>query len=68
MWQGWGERRGTCTCLVGKPERKRQLRQSRHRYEDDINMDLQELGRGMDLIDLARVCQAVIKKVINLHI
>jgi len=34
--------------------------QPRHRYEDDIKMDLQELRRGMDLIDLAQVCQAVI--------
>jgi hypothetical protein len=59
MWQGWGKRIAACSCLVGKPDRKRQLGQPRHRYEDDIKMDLQELGRGMDLIDLSQVCQAV---------
>ena len=31
-------------------------------------MDLQELRRGMDLIDLAHFCQAVIKMVMNIHI
>jgi len=31
-------------------------------------MDLHELGRGMDLIDLSQVCQAVMKKVMNIHV
>jgi hypothetical protein len=47
--------------LVGKPDRKRQLGQPRHSYADDIKMDLQELRWGIVLIDLAQVCQAVMK-------
>jgi hypothetical protein len=40
---------------VGKPERKRPLRRPRHRWEDDIKMDLQEVGYGcMDWIKLAQ--------------
>jgi hypothetical protein len=32
--------------LVGKPEGKRPLGRPRIRWEDNINMDLQEVGRG----------------------
>ena len=32
--------------LVGKPEGRRQLGIPRHRWEDNIKMDLQEMGRG----------------------
>ena len=32
--------------LVGKPERKRPVGRSRRRWEDNIKMDLQEVGRG----------------------
>jgi hypothetical protein len=40
---------------VGKPEGKRQLGRSRRRWEDNIKMDLQEVGcGGMDWIDLAQ--------------
>ena len=39
--------------LVGKPEGKRPLGRSRHRWEDNIKMDLQEVGCGcMDWIEL----------------
>ena len=31
--------------LVGKPEGKRPLGRPRHRWEDNIKMDLQEVGR-----------------------
>jgi len=38
---------------VGKPEGKRTLRRPRHRWEDNIKMDLQEVGcGGMDWIEL----------------
>jgi len=41
--------------LVGKPEVKRPLGRPRHRCEDNIKMDLQDVGwRGMDWIDLAQ--------------
>ena len=32
--------------LVGKPEGKRPLGRPRHRWEDNIKMDLQEVGRS----------------------
>ena len=32
--------------LVGKPEGKRPLRRPRRRWEDNIKMDLEEVGRG----------------------
>jgi hypothetical protein len=32
--------------FVGKPERKRSLRRLRRRWEDNIKMDIQELGYG----------------------
>ena len=40
------EGRDVQKVLVGKPEGKRPLGRPRHRWEDNINMDLQEVGRG----------------------
>ena len=40
------EGRGVYKVLVGKPEGKRQLGRPRRRWEDNIKMDLQEVGRG----------------------
>jgi len=49
-----GESRGLYRVLVGKPEVKRPLGRPRHRWEDNIKMDLQKVGcEGMDWIDLA---------------
>ena len=48
------ERRGVYRVLVGKPEGKRPLGRPRRRWEDNIKMDLQEVGcEGMDWIELA---------------
>ena len=43
-----GERRGIYRVLVGRPEGMRPLGRPRHtrRCEDNINMDLQEVGCG----------------------
>ena len=41
-----GEGRGVHKVLVGKPEGKRPLGRPRHRWEDNIKMYLQEVGRG----------------------
>ena len=41
-----GERRGVQRVLVGKPEGKRPLGRPRRRCEDNIKMDLQEMGGG----------------------
>ena len=50
-----GERRGVYRVLVGKLEGKRPLGRPRRRWEDNIKMDLQEVGcGGMDWIELAQ--------------
>jgi hypothetical protein len=49
-----GERRGVYRALVEKIEGKRPLGRPRRRWEDNIKRDLQEVGWGMDCIDLAR--------------
>ena len=41
-----GEGKGVYRVLVGKPERKRPLGKPRLRWEDNIKMDLQEVGCG----------------------
>jgi hypothetical protein len=41
-----GEERGVYRILVGKLEVKRPLRRPRRRWEDNIRMDLQEVGCG----------------------
>jgi hypothetical protein len=49
----WGEER-RIEVLVGKPEGKRPLGRPKRRWEDNIKMDLQEVGYGsMDWIYLA---------------
>jgi hypothetical protein len=49
-----GEDRGVHRVL-GKPEGKRPLGRPRHRREDNIKMDLQEVGRGRgDWMELAQ--------------
>ena len=49
-----GERRGLYRGLVGKTEGKRPLEKTRRRWEENIKMNLQEVGcGGMDWIDLA---------------
>jgi hypothetical protein len=40
------EGRGVYRVLVGKPEGKRPLGTPRRRWEDNIKMDLQEMGCG----------------------
>jgi hypothetical protein len=46
MWRGMGEERGVHRVLVGKPEGKRPLGRPRRRWEDNIKIDLQEVGGG----------------------
>ena len=41
------EGRGVHRFLVGKPEGKRQMGRPRRRWEDNIKIDLQEMGRGL---------------------
>jgi hypothetical protein len=40
MWHAWGR----VEVLVGKPENKRPLGRPGHRWQDNIKMDLREIG------------------------
>ena len=74
---GWGvarmgERLGVCRVLVGRPEGKRPLGRPRCRWEDNIKMDIQEVGcRGVDWIKLAQDrdrWRALVTAVMNLRV
>jgi hypothetical protein len=41
-----GKRRGAYRALVGKPEGRRPLEKPKRRWEDNIKMDLREVGWG----------------------
>jgi ribosome biogenesis protein Nip4 len=50
-----GEMRGAYIILVGRPEGRRPLGRPRHRCEDNIKMDLREIGFGdVDWIHLVQ--------------
>ena len=65
---GGGEHR----VLVGKPEGKRPLGRPRRRWEDNIKMDLQEVGGGCeDWMELAQDrdgWRALVSTVMNLRV
>jgi len=67
-----GEGRSVHKVLVGKPEGKRPLGRPRHRWEDNIKMDLQEVGRGFgDWMELAQDrerWQALVSTVMNFRV
>jgi hypothetical protein len=67
-----GERRGAYRALVGKPEGRRPLGRPRRRWEDNIKMDLREVGwGGIDWINLAQDrdrWRAVVNAVMNLRV
>jgi hypothetical protein len=67
-----GERRGAYRALMGKPYGKTPLGRPRRRWEDNIKMDLQEVGcEGMGWIDLAQDrdrCRALVNAVMNLRV
>jgi len=68
----YGEKRGVYRILVGKPVGKRPLGRPKLRWEDNIKMDLQEMGFwGMDWIELAQDrdrWRALVNTVMNLRI
>jgi len=67
-----GERRGVYRVFVGKPEGKRPLGRPRRRWENNIKIDLQEVGcGGMDWIELAQDrdrWRALVNRVMNLRV
>jgi len=67
-----GEGRGVYSVLVGRPEGKRPLGRLRHRWEDNIKIDLRETGiEGMNWIWLAKdrvQWQAFVSMVMNLWV
>jgi hypothetical protein len=67
-----GGRRGIHRVLVGKPEGKSPPERPRHRWEDNIKMDLQEVGcGGSDWIELAQErgrWQALVNGEMNLQV
>jgi len=57
--------------LVGKPEEKRPLERPRRRWEDNIRMDLQEVGGGGDWVELAQDrdrWRALVNKIMNFRV
>jgi hypothetical protein len=68
-----GEGRKVYKVLVGKPEGKRPLGRPRRRWEDEIRMDLREIGLGV-CVDWIRLAQdrdrwrAVVSAVMNLRV
>ena len=66
------ERIGVCVVVVGKPDGKRPLGRPRCRWEDNIKMDLQEVGCWiMDWIELAQDrdrWRALVNAVMNLRV
>ena len=67
-----GGRRGTYRVLVEKTEGKRPFGRRRHRLEDNIKMDLREVGwGGSNWIDLAwdrGRCRDLVNAVMNLWV
>ena len=68
----YGGEGGVYRVLVGKPERKRPHGRPRHRWEDNIKMDFQEVGcGGMDWFELAQDrdrWRALVTAVMNLQV
>jgi hypothetical protein len=66
-----GEGIGAYRVLVGRPEGRRPLGRPRRRWEDNIKMDLQEVGwGGMDWIDMTQDrdrWRALVSAVMNLR-
>jgi hypothetical protein len=66
-----GESRGAYRILMGRPEGRRPLGRPRHRWENNIKMELQDVVWGfMDWTDLAQDrdrCRALMNAVMNIR-
>ena len=66
-----GEGRGVHRVLVREPEGKRPLGKPRPRWEDNIKMDLREMGGGGDRMELAQyrdTWRALVNSVMNFRV
>ena len=67
-----GDRRGACRMLVDRAEGKGLFRTPRHRWEENIKMDLQDLGwANMEWIDQAQDrdrCRLLVKAVAKMWV
>jgi hypothetical protein len=72
MWHKWGEKRNAYSLLVGKPEGGTPLGRPRHTWENNIKMDLREIGRdGVELTSLAQdrdKGRALVNAVMNVRV
>ena len=66
------ERRGVHKVLVGKPEGKKPFGRPRRRWEENIKMNLEEVGRGCgDWMELAQDSdrwRALVNTVMNFRV
>jgi len=67
-----GERRDVCRVLAGKPDGKSPLGRPKCRWEDNVKLDIQEVGcGGIDWIELAQDRnrrQALVSAVMNFRV
>jgi hypothetical protein len=57
--------------LVGRPEGRRPLGRPRRRWEDNIKIDIQDVGKGMDWIELTEGrdrWRSLVNAVMNLRV
>ena len=68
----WEEGRGAFKILTGKPTGKRSLGRPRHRWEDNIRMDLEEIGintgNWVDSVHDRGYWRALVNAALNLRI
>jgi hypothetical protein len=65
------EKRGAYRILLGRPEGRQPLGRPRYRWEDNIKMDLQAVGWGMNWIELGQDrdrWRAVVNAVMSLRV
>ena len=72
MYRAIEQSRNACRVLLGKSEGKIHLGRSRHRWEDNIKMDLREVGcdpgEWIDLAEDRGQWRAYVRAVMNLRV